>query len=454
MSSQISPTSNSDFLHLIQFSKIDTWSAYSLLGNQILFKTDFEFVPLKVFLSRNKTAVILSDKTIYTRVKVKLYGNGVVVRDAVAGKEIKTKTQWLLRKEQFIFSRIDARNGAFGIATKEVDNAIVTNDFPVYDIDINKINPDFLYLITSSKHFQEHCQKLSSGTTGRQRIDENAFLNISIPLPNTTIQKSLVDAYNSSISRSNVMKQQSILFFKKVKDTYEIELGIKQNKFTKRLNGKLFYINFKELEKWGLDFIMERSSITHKYPLMKIKELCKISSGGTPARSNKNYYKNGIIPWIKSGELIDEVLNNTEEKITQDALENSSAKIYSAGSLAIAMYGATIGKTAKLGIDATTNQAIAVLFEIKHNLVDTDFLWLCLQNESETFKTKAYGSAQPNINAQIIGESLIPIPSIEIQKSIVQKLNIIKDQAKKLQSDSKDLRINAKDIFEAQLFKN
>ena len=87
-------------------------------------------------------------------------------------------------------------------------------------------------------------------------------------------------------------------------------------------------------------------------------DICFTTSGGTPSRKNPEYYKNGTIPWVKSGELENNIIFHTEEYITQVGLDNSSAKIFPAGTLLIALYGATIGKLSFWGIDAATNQAV------------------------------------------------------------------------------------------------
>ena len=113
---------------------------------------------------------------------------------------------------------------------------------------------------------------------------------------------------------------------------------------------------------------------------------------------------------------------DTEEKITQKGLENSSAKLYAKGSIIIAMYGATIGQTTKLGIDATTNQACAVLFDF-NEISSNDFVWFFLRTQTENLKKLAYGSAQPNLNARIISEYQIPIPNLETQQSIIAQVS-------------------------------
>ncbi len=215
----------------------------------------------------------------------------------------------------------------------------------------------------------------------------------------------------------------------------------------------LRFVRFKNIEKWGIDYTVGKTpgiTIT-EYPLKRISELCKIGSGGTPARRHKEYY-NGTIPWIKTGELHDEILYDTEEKITQQGLENSSAKLYPQGSLVVAMYGATIGKTAKLGVDATTNQACAVLSYIDNNLIQTDYLWIYLQSQTNNLKKMAYGGAQPNINANIISNYLIPIPPISLQNSIVAHINRQKERIKLLKRQADDLRKGALVEFEKEIF--
>src|SRR5258705_2373578 len=89
-----------------------------------------------------------------------------------------------------------------------------------------------------------------------------------------------------------------------------------------------------------------------------IANFCQTGSGGTPSRAELSRYYNGDVPWIKSGELKDDVLLSTEEHITSEALLESSAKLIPSGSVLVAMYGATVGRTAFLGIEAATNQAI------------------------------------------------------------------------------------------------
>lgn len=98
-----------------------------------------------------------------------------------------------------------------------------------------------------------------------------------------------------------------------------------------------------------------------KWAKEKLSDVCNTTSGGTPSRMRKDYFR-GDIPWLKSGELTDGLVSDIEEYITKEAVSNSSAKIFPSGTLLIALYGATVGKLGILTRDAATNQAVCAIF--------------------------------------------------------------------------------------------
>ena len=144
-------------------------------------------------------------------------------------------------------------------------------------------------------------------------------------------------------------------------------------------------------------------------------------SGGTPSRKTAAYY-GGNVPWIKTGDLGDKVVTNASEFITDEAVKNSSAKWFPKGSVVLAMYGATIGKTSILGLDATTNQACGVGHPIE-GVTFTEFLYYFLRNEKDAFIAKSKGGAQPNISQALIKAHDIALPPLAEQKVIADKLD-------------------------------
>ena len=144
--------------------------------------------------------------------------------------------------------------------------------------------------------------------------------------------------------------------------------------------------------------------------------IAKWGSGGTPSRKIPEYYR-GNISWIKTGELNDGYIFESEEHITADAIKNSSAKIFPKNSVVIAMYGATIGKVGILGVESSMNQACACA--VCNENIYFKFLFYYALSQRENFIRKSKGGAQPNISQEIIKKFPIPLPPLDEQKRIV-----------------------------------
>lgn len=413
------------YLHLANYKDIPNWSVQYADDEDLGFTKKYPMARIGSFLVKSKDVIKVQKEVEYKQVTIKINNGGVVPRnngETILGSDIKTMRQYVIHAGQFIMSKIDARNGAYGIVPEELDGAIVTNDFPVFDVDTEKIVPQFLVLVSTTEKFVEFARKCSSGTTNRKRIDIDAFLNQQIPLPSIAEQEDIIRQYYRASETIKKIEEKIVIENTDVLNYWIETLGIDILSKERIEDGKLSFTRFSSISQWGIDFINEKKSqeeFSKYFKSLKISDICKIGSGGTPTRSNKKYYS-GNIPWIKTGELNNDIVVDSEEKITQEALENSSAKLYPANCIIMAMYGATIGKTAKLGIAATTNQACAVLYDIDSSIVDTDYLWFYLQTQTGKFKELAYGGAQPNINAGIVADYLIPVPSLIEQRNMVE----------------------------------
>ena len=160
-----------------------------------------------------------------------------------------------------------------------------------------------------------------------------------------------------------------------------------------------------------------------EYLIKHIGDICqRVCSGGTPTSTNALYYDGGTIPWVNTNEVNFCNIYDTNRKITEAGLNNSSAKYIPANSIIVAMYGVTAGKSAIARIPLTTNQACCNLIIDEHQ-ADYQYVYYFLMQQSENLNRLANGGAQQNLNAFIIKKYKISLPTLSIQRKIASILS-------------------------------
>ncbi|KXG09109.1 hypothetical protein AT864_02574 [Anoxybacillus sp. P3H1B] len=262
---------------------------------------------------------------------------------------------------------------------------------------------DFVYYLVTNKSFRENAERLMVGTSGRQRVDKQQFENQIISIPDLETQKRI-----SSILGSIDKK---------------IELNIEMNKTLEEMAMTLYkhwFVDF-ELFQDGEFVESELGMIPKGWKAKKLGDLYDTSSGGTPSRRKTEYYQDGTINWLKTKELNDNFIFETEEKITELGLENSSAKVFPKNTVIIAMYGATVGKLGILSEPSSTNQACCAVIE-KNQSFSYVLAYLYLLFNRTKIVGLANGGAQQNINQQIIRDLPIVVPTEKALNIIQPKL--------------------------------
>ena len=156
---------------------------------------------------------------------------------------------------------------------------------------------------------------------------------------------------------------------------------------------------------------------------VRIADFCRTGTGGTPSRSDLDrYYEGGTIPWVKSGELRENIINETEEHVTEAALRETNVKLVPPGALLLAMYGATVGRLGILGIEATTNQAVCHIIP-DPKAAEIRFLFYALSNQVSNLIARGVGGAQPNINQGIVKDLVLALPPLPEQRRIADVLD-------------------------------
>lgn len=146
-------------------------------------KSAWSMVPLGQLLVQSEERTEIQPDRRYRQVTVRLWGAGVVLRNEISGTRIAAKKQSMVRPGQFILSRIDARNGAFGLVPESLCGAVVSNDFPAFDVNRQRLEPSFLAWMSKTQDFVDLCRAASEGTTNRVRLKVDRFLQMPIPLP-------------------------------------------------------------------------------------------------------------------------------------------------------------------------------------------------------------------------------------------------------------------------------
>jgi type I restriction enzyme S subunit len=140
-------------------------------------------VPLGFVLRRRKEQILVQDETEYQRLKIRMNGAGVEMRDSLLGSSIGTKKQFVVRSGQFLLSKIDARNGAFGVVPEGCDLGVITGNFWTFNVVPERLDVGYLAFLVKTDVFVEFCRRASEGTTNRLYLQEDAFLRQTIPLP-------------------------------------------------------------------------------------------------------------------------------------------------------------------------------------------------------------------------------------------------------------------------------
>lgn len=318
----------------------------------------------------------------------------------------------LVKPEDVVISM----DGSPGVVAKGLTGAISSGMRKIVlknkDFDLT-----YIYFLLQTKQIQDIIKLFSTGVTilHASKSIPNLYANIP-PLPEQQTIATILSKIQEAIENQD----------KIIKTTTELKKSLMKKIFSEGLNGE----PLKQTE---------IGKIPKSWDLVKISDLTKVTSGGTPSRTNKELF-GGDIPWLKSGELNDSEIWDSEERITKEALEQSSAKVFPIDTVLIAMYGATVGKCGILKRESSTNQAICAI--LPNQKFDSKYLMYYLMTQKPNLLSKRYGGAQPNISQAIIKNTIVPLPNIEEQRQISHILSAIDakiENAKKLKSAKEDL---------------
>ena len=362
-------------------------------------------IKLGSVLKHRKEFVTIDDLVTYKRVTAKLHAKGIVLRDYIEGSRLKTKKQQLCKAGDFLVAEIDAKVGGFGIVPKELEGAIVSSHYFLFEIDVEKLERKFLDYFIRTRDFQR--QISARGSTNYASIRPKQVLDLRIPLPPIKEQRRIVAQIESLLERIEEARKL------RAKAIVEVE--------------KMFNVYIKKIfRNPGRDWKLE-----------KLGDISNISSGGTPPRGEL-YMFNGNVKWVQLSDITKakKYVNDTSEYLSETGLENSSAKLYPPGTVLISMYQ-KIGEIAISKDYMATNQAIAGIENLRN--VTSEYLYYFLLSRKSNWKGK--GTAQRNINQDDLKSLDVWISPLSEQRYIVTFLDSLQekmDELKTLQDETEN----------------
>jgi len=177
--------------------------------------------------------------------------------------------------------------------------------------------------------------------------------------------------------------------------------------------------------------------IPESWSRKSLNEIGELSAGGTPSTFNKDYWYDGTIPWISSGEVKNNRINDSEKKITEFGLKNSAAKMFPSGTVLVAItgFGMTRGRTSILEIDASTNQSVIGIIT-KDEVANNEFVWFALQKQYQTLRNFAQGTQQPGLNLDILEKFRLFLPNnVNEQQKIASILSNVESLINQTQKE-------------------
>lgn len=308
----------------------------------------------------------------------------------------------VVRRGQFTYIPDTSRRGdKIGIALlSDYDEGLVSNVYTTFEvIDKNELLPEYLMLWFSRPEFDRYARFKSHGSV-REVMDWDEMCKVKLPVPPISVQRDIVKAYQTITNRIELKRQ--------VNDNL---VAVGTASIQKNV-GRGALINLTEAE-------MDSLTFPEDFKIKTVSEFCaETKSGSTPSRTNNEYWENGTISWVKSGEVHNNITLQTEEYITPLGLSESSTKLLPQDTVLMAMYGVTAGEVGYLAIETTTNQAICGM--ICRSKAEAAYLYFSLIQSQAAISRLSNGGAQDNLSKNFIDNIKIVVPPSEF----IEKLNL------------------------------
>lgn len=366
----------------------------------------------------------------YPITRIETIANGFIDNDRMGYADITELDKYqnyVLEYGDILMSHINSEKHLGKSAIFLENDNIVIHGMNLLGLRCNKdiLFPKYAHYYFNSDRFRRQIPKITKKSVNQASFSVSDVRDLDI----------LVPKLESQLKISNILDKAQELIDKRKEQIEACDELIKG----------LFYDMFGDVvvnnKKWNKD---------------RIGNNFNIKTGATPSRKENLYWESGNIPWVKTTELKENVILNTDEYITQIAYENSSVSLFPKDTVLIAMYGQgkTRGMTGKLGIEATSNQACAAI--LPNNNYNQDFIWIQLRLLYDELRSLGRGGNQPNLNLDLVRDFELILPPLDLQNQFAQKVQKIEQQKLLMQQSLTELENNFNSLmqraFKGELF--
>ena len=392
--------------------------------------TSYKLEEIFEFIRNGASIKQFDTKEGYPITRIETIANGYIDTERMGYANImllEKYNNYLLKKGDILMSHINSEKHLGKVAIYEGLNKDIIHGMNLLCLRPKQalLYPKYAFYYFNAMDFKKQLPKITKKSVNQASFAVNDLKKFNINIPSIDNQIKVVDVLNKGKD----------LIDKRKKQIEELDVLVK-SRFI-----EMFGNPVSNLKGW------KKTNIGSKF---------EIKTGATPSRKENTYWENGNIPWVKTTELKEVVINETEEYITNEGYNKSSVNLLPKDTVLIAMYGQgkTRGMTAKLGIKATTNQACAsILPNPEENM---DFIWYQLKLSYEDLRNLGRGGSQPNLNTNLIKSYELIFPPMELQDRFVKFIEQVDKLKFEMENSLKELEDNFNSLmqkaFKGELF--
>lgn len=425
----------------VSFQGLDQWSVGYF--RSLSWKWPEEYIQtLGTLLKR--VELIVSDEPIAIPIIEKISFDGVL---SLLSEEMRTGYKGrLFRAEsgQLVYSKIRVKQGSVCIIPEDVEWVAVSAEYPVYEVESNRIDPAFLVLVLRSESFKHYLDGISHGGSTKTRIHPTVFESLRIPVPPMMVQHRIVEYWRAHLLEISRLDEREEHLLEKARRLILDQLGIAAK--SRQHVGKMFTLSFSDLSRWSYDYnrrvLAGLSEVsTGVFPAKSLGEICEGWSGSTPPKKVKAYWENGVLPWVSPKDMKAREIRDSVDHVSQSAIEDGRVRIVPTESLIFVVRSGILQRKVPVAIsveEVAVNQDLRA-YTPNIDAVSMNYLLAYFEaRQDELLQLVKWSTTVQSINREELDNFPVPLPPMQKQLEIADAVGEIHKEVKQLQAERRE----------------